>query len=53
MRLGSFFPVVLFVMLYKVVTAFKPIDKIERSESYWHYFPVVELAYRYLADKDI
>ena len=41
----QYFPVVLFIMMYKVVLTFESVDEILKSghsnESYWQYFPVV------------
>ena len=41
----QYFPVVLFIMVYKVVLTFKSVDEILKSghsnESYWQYFAVV------------
>ena len=41
----QYFPVVLFITLYKVVLTFESVDKILKrdhaSESYWAVFPVV------------
>ena len=41
----QYFPVVLFIMLYKGVLTFKSVDEILKcnhsNESYWQYFPVV------------
>ena len=42
---AQFFPVVLFIMLYKVVLNCESVDEIlncdHSNESYWQYFPVV------------
>ena len=41
----QYFPVVLFIMLYKVVLPFESVDEILKcdhsNESYWAYYPVV------------
>ena len=35
----QYFPVVLFIMLYKVVQTFEAVDEILKCESSEHYFP--------------
>ena len=37
----QYFPVVLFIMLYKVVLAFESVDEITQTKALEQYFPVV------------